>query len=155
MKKRLHPFLIVFVVFVFGSTTYAKNVDVVRIEFEVMPKSGKILSSQTAILRGKFFGKKKKGLLGGLFGSEPKESVASSSDWKIESIGSKKGFLSKPFRYQEPSENGQGGFLGFLNQGLNAVSSKDSVLFTPDGPGKYRFRLTEGRLTKEVEIEVD
>lgn len=137
-----------------SAISLGKPADVKRIEFEVLPDSGKISTAETAVLRGKFFGKKKKGFLGGLFGSgEAKESIVSSNDWKIEAVGEKSGFLSKPFRFQEENEK-QGGFLGFVNQGLNAVSGKDAVLFTPNGPGKYRFRLTQGRLTKEVTVEV-
>ena len=131
---------------------------ITRINLVTYPESASVKVGESLIIKAEFFGtKKKKGLLGSLLGSADsgKESALSTSDWKLELVTKNGGLLSKRFLFQEEKEKLKGGFAGFLSQGLGAVSSKDSVLYTaPARPGKYIVKLTHGSLTKTKTITV-
>ncbi len=129
---------------------------VTKIELNVFPKTAKIRPLETAIIQAEFYGAKKKGLFGNLLGdaADGKISRVQSNKWKV-TVTPQKGWFSKPFLYQKEGEKTKSGFENFIKQGLGAASSKDSVLFTaPEKEGKYKIKITEGNLSKEVTIEV-
>lgn len=154
MFKKI-PFFTLIVLFVFVGTISAKG-DITKIELNVFPKTAKIRPLETAIIQAEFYGTKKKGLFGDLFGdTDSKNSRIQSNDWNVVLEGKNSGWLSKPFLFQEESEKIKSGIENFIKQGLGAASAKDSILFTaPDKTGKYTIKITAGNLSKEVTIEV-
>ncbi|MEZ5427087.1 MAG: hypothetical protein R2747_12530 [Pyrinomonadaceae bacterium] len=129
--------------------------DVTDMEVVVTPSSAKIRPLETAVIQVKLYGKKKKGLLGGLLSAdEGSKQRVQSNDWKI-SLPESGGWLSKPFLFQEDGERTKTGFENFVKQGLGAIASKDSILYTaPEKPGKYKIKITHGNLSEEITIEV-
>lgn len=84
-----------------------------------------------------------------------KKSKVQSNDWQVHLTRANSGWISKPFLFQKEGEKIKSGFGSFITQGFGAASSKDSILFTaPNRPGKYRIKITEGSLSKEVIITV-
>ncbi len=154
MLKKI-PVLFLFSFCIFIGSAFAKD-KVTEIKVSVFPATAKIRPSETAIIHVQFFGTKKKSLFGSLLGEETgKKSRVQSNKWKVSFVGSNTGWLSKPFLYQKEGAKTKSGFSNFLQQGLGAASSKDSILFTaPSKTGKYRIKITEGNLSKEITITV-
>jgi len=154
MLKKI-PFLFLVSLIVLIGSVLAKD-KVTEIKVNVVPATAKIRPSETAIIHVEFFGTKKKGFFGSLLGEETGEkSRVQSGKWKVSFVGSNIGLLSKRFLYQKEGTKTKSGFSSFLRQGLGAASSKDSVLFTaPNKTGKYRVKITEGNLSKEITITV-
>ena len=154
MLKRSASFIGISLFLLLG-TTPGKDT-ITEINLSVLPKTAKIRPNETAIIRAEFFGIKKKGFFENLLGnSKAKKSRIQSGKWVAFLTSKKSGWLSKPFLFQKDGEKTKSGFGNFIKQGLGVASSKDSVLFTAPGvPGKYRITVTEGKLKKEVTIEV-
>ena len=131
--------------------------DATEMQVVITPSSAKIRPLETAVIQVKLFGvKKKKGLLGVLFGGDKdQKQPIDSSDWKIALTTSGGGWLSKPFLFQETGERTNSGFGNFIKQGIGSISAKDSVLYTaPQKPGQYTLRITNKSLSENVSIEV-
>ncbi len=127
---------------------------VTKIKLKVIPETAKVRPSETAIIQTEFYGIKKKGFFGNLFGKEEIKSKIQINDWRV-SLKKNGGWVSKPFLFQEGSEKTKKGFGNFIKQSFGAVSSKDSVLYTaPSKPGKYKVKIAAGELSKEVTITV-
>jgi hypothetical protein len=148
-------FLILIVLFISIGTISAQD-KVTEIKLNVFPETAKIRPLETAVIQAEFYGKKKKGLFGGLFGdADDGTSRVQSNDWKVVLTKENSGWLSKPFLFQKEGEKTKSGFENFIKQGLGAASAKDSILFTaPNKTGKYTIKINEGSLSKEVTIEV-
>ena len=154
MKHKI-PFLILIILTVFTFTIPAQD-KITEMNVLVLPKEAKIRPLERAVLQVQFFGPKKKGLLGSIFGGSDKEdkSRVQSSKWKVEIVGGH-GLLSKPFLYQEEGAKTRDGFENFIRQGLGAASAKDAVVYTaPEKAGRYILKFTEGSLSKQIAIEV-
>lgn len=154
MLKKI-PFLILIALVISIGNLLAQS-KVTKIELKVSPSSAKIRPLETAIIQAEFYGTKKKGLFGNLLGdADPsKNSRVQSNNWKV-SVTPANGWLSKPFLFQKEGEKTKSGIGNFIKQGLGAASAKDSILFTaPNKKGKYKIKITEGNLSKEVTIEV-
>ena len=154
MRKFVQTLL--FIVVVSGGA-YALPKDVItEIKLNVYPADGKIGQNESAVLHAEFFGKKKRGFFERILGTgEAKTSKISSNEWKIEILTENGGIFSKRFLFQTEENKIKGGWVGFVSQGYNSITSKDAVLFTaPSKPGKYTVRLTHGSLRKEVTINV-
>ncbi|NNE67282.1 MAG: hypothetical protein HKN33_12015 [Pyrinomonadaceae bacterium] len=150
-------FFVVSVVFFLTVFAYGLSADkVTEVKLHLHPDHGKIRPFETAVVHAEFYGKKRKGFLDSILGNkESTKSKVDTNDWKIEILSKNSGLLSKPFRYQEEGEKTKGGFAGFITQGIGAVSSKDSVLYTaPSKPGRYKLRVTTGNLKAETLITV-
>ena len=123
----------------------------------MFPENATIRPLETAVIRAEFFGNKKKGIFGGLFGrsKEGKKGKVTSNGWKVDITKPNSGWLSKPFLFQGDDEITKSGLENFIKQGLGVASGKDSILYTaPKKVGKYTIRITEGKLSKEVTITV-
>jgi hypothetical protein len=134
---------------------FGKNVaqqQVTAIKINVSPATAKIRPLETAVIQVQFSGKKKKGVLDGIFSDSDKNGQVESDDW---TANASDGWISKPFLFQETSEKNGTSLDNFLRQGLNSVASKDSILYTaPEKTGRYAIKITQGNLTKTVTIEV-
>ncbi len=125
---------------------------VTAIKINVFPAAAKIRPLETAVIQVQFSGKKKKGILDGIFTDENKNGQSETENWTANTNG---GWLSKPFLFQETSEKNGTSLDNFLRQGLNSVAPKDSILYTaPAKIGKYAIKITHENLTKTVAIEV-
>ncbi len=147
-------FILIFILTFPAGTTLAQ---VTSIKLNVFPKSATIRPLETAVVQAEFYGKKKKGLFGGLFGdaTETTKSKVTSNDWQAVLTRQNTGWLSKPFLYQEAGEKTKPGIENFITQSLGVASGKDSVLFTaPNKPGRYTVKITEGKLSKQITIRV-
>jgi hypothetical protein len=154
MKHKI-PFLISIILTAFTFTIPAQD-KITEMNVVALPETLKIRPLERAVFQVEFFGPKKKGLLGSIFGGggDEEKSPVQSSNWKVEIIGGH-GLLSKPFLYQEEGEKIKAGFENFLKQGIGAASAKDSVVYTaPEKPGKYILKFTEGNLSRQITIEV-
>lgn len=154
MLKKI-PCLIFIALFISIGSISAKD-DVTEIKLNVLPKTLKIRPLETAIIQAEFYGTKKKGLLGNLLGDlESGKGRLQSNRWKAIITTKNSGWLSKPFLFQAEGEKVKTGLENFIKQGLGVASGKDSVLYTAPGkPGKYTIRITEGKVSKQVTIEV-
>jgi hypothetical protein len=154
MRKFIQTLL--FIVVVSGGAYALPKDEITEIKLNVYPADAKIRQNESAVLHAEFFGKKKRGFFESIVGTgEAKTSKLSSNEWKIELLTKNGGILSKRFLFQTEENKIKGGWVGFVSQGYNSISSKDAVLFTaPSKPGKYAVRLTHGSLRKDVTINV-
>lgn len=128
--------------------------DVTEMKVIVAP-AAKIRPLETAVIHIQFFGKKKQGFFGTLFGGDKEDKRVQSSDWKIDLTSPDGGWLSKMFLFQQAGERTGSGLENIIRQGLGAVSAKDSVLYTaPAKPGKYTLKVTNKNLSELITIDV-
>lgn len=145
------PLLILSLILVFVALGSAQN-KVTSIKLNVFPKTATIRPLETAVIQTEFYGKKKKGWFGGLFGNDKDTSRIQSNDWKV-SLSENSGWISKPFLFQDDKK--KTGVENFLQKTLGTVANKDSILYTaPSKPGKYIVKISEGNLKKQLSITV-
>lgn len=148
MKLLIFTLFLTFVCF--GKTVAQQQITAVKIN--VLPATAKIRPLETAVIQVQFSGKKKKGVLDGIFADSDKNGQIESDDWTANASG---GWISKPFLFQDASKKTGTGLDNFLRQGLNSIAPKDSILYTaPEKTGKYSITIKQENLTKTVTIEV-
>lgn len=153
MKILIFALFLTFICFGKGAAQGKVN----EIKIETFPASAKIRPLETAVVQVSFFGEKtKKGIFDKILTTdESKNGQLQINDWQATLNDANSGWLSKPFLFQESGEKTKSGLDNFLRQGLNSIAAKDSVLFTaPDKTGKYTIRITHGKLTENVVIQV-
>ena len=124
------------------------------IKINVFPETAKIRPLETAVIQVQFFGEKKQSIFDKIFADKAKNDRLATKDWTAD-VGNSAGWLSKPFLLQEKGERTKSGLDNFLRQGLSSIAAKDSILYTaPDKAGKYTIKITQGKFTETVTIEV-
>lgn len=147
----------ILLLFIFSANLFAQD-KINDVKINIFPSSAKIRPLEAAVIQVQFFGEKKKDIFDKVLKDESKKGQIQVSDWtaNLESGG----WLSKPFLLQTKDEKGNdsrlnSGLDNLLKQGIFSISAKDSVLFTaPEKTGKYKVKITQGNITKEIVIEV-
>ncbi len=151
MKLLIITFFVAYICF----GTISAQDKITDVKINIFPKTAKIRPLETAIIQVQFFGeKKKKDIFDKILADEEKNSRLQISDWTAE-LENSDGWLSKPFLLQEKGERTKSGLDNFLKQGISSIAAKDSILYTaPNKTGKYKVKITQGNIVKEVTIDV-